>query len=93
MSRIGPLQSIVNALLAWILSFKNLARHLNSRHGARPTGVEGQVNDHLGQRAADCAEISCRQLNIHRAIVFIQALDLARARDRHDPRFLRQQPG
>ena len=46
-----------------------------------------------GGGALDLAQIVGRQLHVNRAEVLLQAVQLGGARDRHDPRLLRQHPG
>ena len=43
--------------------------------------------------AFDLAQIVGCQFDIHRPDIFVQAIELRRARDGHDPRLLGQQPG
>ena len=53
------------------------------------------VADHrdVGHRSFDLLQVGRRQLDVDRAQVLIQSFEAARAGDRRDPGFLRQQPG
>ena len=56
-------------------------------------GIAGTLHINLRNRAFDIAQIGGRQLDARPAYILSQPALLRRARDRHDPRPLRQQPG
>jgi hypothetical protein len=56
-------------------------------------GVSSPFHRDLGGGAIDVAEIVRRTLDCSCPDVLLQAMPLRGARDRHNPRLLRQQPG
>src|SRR5579871_430205 len=69
------------------------ARHQRATISSAAGGSRASLHLDPGGAVADLAQVVSRELDPRRADVFLEPVELCSARNRHNPRLLREQPG